>query len=398
MRPRILLAETSRLPSIALLALDFARAGIEVAAVCPSRHPLLKTRVVGQTFRYSSRRPIESLAEAIRATRPQVVIPCDDRAVRHLHELHAWACLRSTEQELAALIEHSVGLPEGFPVVSSRYELLRVGQELGLPVPDVRPIDTIEELEAWQERQPFPWALKADGTFGGLGVRIAHSLSQAEEYFLELSRFYSGPRAVKRLLVNRDGFWMRPWWRGERPRITVQAYVHGSPGNCAVACCKGKVSDIISVEVVNAAGETGSASIVRVVDNAEMRLCAERLAHRLGMSGFFGLDFMIEQGTGTAHLIEMNPRPTRLSHLRLGKGRDLIGALCAQLLGQPYGDTPAVTHNEMIAYFPDAWNCKSELLEASFHDIPKGDPDLIQELRRPWPTSSVLWRLYAQLA
>ena len=84
MRPKILLTETSRLPSIALLALDFANAGTEVSAVCPSRHPMMKTHAAEKTFRYSGCRPLESLVAAIDATRPDIVIPCDDRAVQHL--------------------------------------------------------------------------------------------------------------------------------------------------------------------------------------------------------------------------------------------------------------------------------------------------------------------------
>ena len=398
MRPTILLTETLRLPSIALLALDFANAGIKVSAVCPSRHPLMKTHAAEKTFRYSGCRPLASLVAAIDATRPHIVIPCDDRAVQHLHELHGRACRQGAAgRSLVALIENSLGLAEGYAIVSSRYGLLRVARELGLLVPDVTPIDTADDLKQWQQRQPFPWVLKADGTFGGHGVKIAHTLEQAVEFVSRLSQFYTGGRAVKRLLVNRDAFWLRPWWNGSRPAISVQSYIHGRPANCAALCWKGKVLALIGVEVVGAAGETGSACVVRVVDNASMKLCAERIAHRLNLSGFFGLDFMIEDATGLAYLIEMNPRPTRLSHLRLGKGRDLIGALCSEVLGQPFEETLPVTQNAMIAYFPDAWDCQSEFLEACFHDVPSAEPDLMQELRRPWPTGSWLWRLFDQL-
>ena len=49
----------------------------------------------------------------------------------------------------------------------------------------------------------------------------------------------------------------------------------------------------------------------------------------------------------------------------------------------------------MIAYFPDAWHLKSEFLDVSFHDVP-GNLDLVRELRRPWPTDTLLWRLADQ--
>jgi hypothetical protein len=127
-----------------------------------------------------------------------------------------------------------------------------------------------------------------------------------------------------------------------------------------------------------------------------MILSAERIAFRLGLSGFFGLDFMIEDGSNTAYLIEMNPRCTQLCHVRLGKGQDMIGALYAQLTGELLRETPPVTHNDMIAYFPAAWNCWSEFVRSSFQDIPLGEPELIKELLRPSSERSILGRIYDQ--
>ena len=131
---------------------------------------------------------------------------------------------------------------------------------------------------------------------------------------------------------------------------------------------------------------------MRIVDNAEMMFAAERIASRLDLSGFFGLDFMIEQGSGATYLIEMNPRTTPLCHLRSGKGRDLAGAFWAQLAGQPFPESAPMTQNQMIAYFPEA--CDSELLKSCFQDIPQSEPDLVGELLRPWPNRTLLFRLF----
>src|SRR6266849_3337630 len=96
---------------------------------------------------------------------------------------------------------------------------------------------------------------------------------------------------------------------------------------------------------------------------------------------------------GAIHLIEMNPRCSPLCHLQLGKGRDMIRALWAQLSGQPLRETPRVTQMDMIAYFPQAWNCRSEVLKSSFHDLPLGEPELVQDLLRPWPDRSLVLRI-----
>ncbi len=398
--PKVLLTDTNRWAGPARLAIGLAKAGCRISAVCPTRgHPLLSTRVVHETFPYSGLRPLESLAAAIEATEPQIIIPCDDRGVQHLHELYGRArSLGKSGTGLANLIEYSLGSPESYPIVSARCDLLRIACEEGVRVPDTKLLKTADDLESWQSGHRLPWVLKGDGTFGGRGVRIANTPMQAEKFFSEITRLFRGTRAIKRMIVNRDPFWLRPWWNNHRPAIIVQSHIQGRPANCAFVCWKGEVLAGIGVEVVSSEGLTGPANIVRVVDNPEMMLAAERIARRLGLSGFFGLDFMIEDRSGATYLIEMNPRCTPLSHLQLGKGRDMIEALGAQLSGRPLQETSPVTQNSMIAYFPQAWQCKSEFLQSSFQDVPQGEPDLVEDLLRPWPDRSLLYRIVSKVS
>jgi hypothetical protein len=396
--PRILLTDTNRAPFAARLAIALSKSGCDVAAVCPTRgQPLFKTRAVQRLFAYSGVRPLESLTAAIEATMPSIVVPCDDRGVQHLHELHARShSLGSTGLDIRALVERSLGSPQTYATVSARYSLLVLAAEEGIRIPDTKLLESADDLRSWQQGRAFPWVLKADGTFGGRGVRITHSLPEAQREFSELARPHRATKAIKRLIVNRDSFWLRPWWNGLVQDVIVQCYIQGRPANCAVVCWEGKVLAGIGVEVVSADGLTGPASVVRLVDNREMMVAAERIAYRLGLSGFFGLDFMIEHGTSSAFLIEMNPRSTPLCHLQLGPGRDLPGALWAKLSGQPVREMPAVTQNDLIAYFPQAWTRKSEFLQSSFQDVPLGEPDLIQELLDPWPDRSLLYRLVSK--
>jgi hypothetical protein len=118
------------------------------------------------------------------------------------------------------------------------------------------------------------------------------------------------------------------------------------------------------------------------------------------LSGFCGFDFMIEEGTGHAHLIEMNPRGTPLCHLAFGAGRDPIGALVARLQGTPPPVDAPLTSNPVIAFFPQAWlsDPTSPFLQAGYHDVPWEDPGLLQELlRRPYPDRGLLARLLVRL-
>jgi ATP-grasp domain-containing protein len=383
--PKILLTDTmTSFPGSARLAMSLSKAGCEVSALCSiPDHPLRKVHCVREVFHYSSFRPLSSLQCAIDKSQPGVIIPGDDRAVEHLHELHAQARRQGASGEnMAALIERSLGAPESYAVVSSRHALLALAREEGVRVPKTRLIQTISDLKSGCVEKTRCIVLKADGTSGGNGVRIAHTARQAEKFFLELTRRPNIFGVIKRLLLNRERGWLRSWWKRARPGLIVQEYIWGRPANCAVFCWKGRVLAGIAVEAVSTRDGNGPAAVVRVVENPEMLLCAERLACRLGLSGFFGLDFIIESGTETTYLIEMNPRCTQLSHIQLGKQRDLIAALIAQLLQQSLQEDPPVTQNDLIAYFPEAWTRKSELLNSSFLDIPLAEPDLMAALFR----------------
>jgi hypothetical protein len=392
--PSILLTDTNRWPAPARLAISLSRVGCDVSAVCVTHgHPLLFTRAVRRVFPYSAIRPLESLTAAIEATKPQLIIPCDDRGVQDLHELFGRAQSGPQGARIATLIERSLGSPESYPIVSSRYDLLKIAREERLRVPNTIPIKAIEDLDPWQVEQALPWVLKADGTFGGRGVKIAHNQEQARRFFLEMNRPHRTRRVIKRLVVNRDPFWLRPWWKRFRPPVIAQAYIQGRPANCAIVCWRGKVLAAIGVEVASSEGLTGPATVVRVIENSEMMLAAERIARRLGLSGFFGLDFMIENESGATYLIEMNPRCTPLSHLQLGKSRDLVGALWAQLTGRPCRDLPSVTQKDLIAYFPQLTTSSNEYSQSAFQDIPTEEPELVRELLRPWPERTILFRM-----
>jgi hypothetical protein len=334
------------------------------------------------------------LTHAIEQEAPDVVVPCDDRALAHLYEMHARAGASGRGgSRTGALIENSLGAPESYPILCSRDQFLRVAREEGLPVPDSRIIDTLQDFKAWESSQKLPWVLKADMTFGGRGVRIATSLPEIEQSFAQLRGMYRARRAIKRLCVNRDAFWIRPWLRGVKPAISVQSYIPGRPANCAVLCWKGRLLSQIDVHVVSSDGPTGPAKIVRVVEDPRMSLAAERIARRLKLSGFFGLDFVIHGESGIPYLIEINARATPLCHLQLGKDRDLLEGLYARISGQPARHIPPVTVKDVIGYFPQACGSQSELPESAYLDMPKGEPDLVQELLAPWPERSLIWRL-----
>jgi hypothetical protein len=396
-RPTILLTDTNRWPLGPRLAMGFAGMGCNVAVVCPSPgHPAVKTRVVRQTFHYTGAEPLASLKHAIETVDPDIILPLCDRSVQHLHQLHKVAASNNgQDSKIVSLIERSLGAPESFRIVSSRYRLLQAARSEGIRVPDMIAIDSAAELGLWCAQVAPPWVMKADGTWGGRGVRVARSLSEARQDWRELSQRPSLVELMKRLSLNRDRGWILSDWKNARPSVIVQSHINGRPANCAVVCWEGKLLAGIGVEVVQSQGPTEPAIVVQMVEGSEMLRAAELLAQRLNLSGFFGLDFMIEEGTDLPYLIEMNPRCTPPCPMPLGRGRDLVAALWAQLTNEPLNERKPVTEKSRITYFPRYWGSPVDRpnaipLDTTYYDVPDGEPELVEELLHPWSARSLL--------
>jgi len=202
---------------------------------------------------------------------------------------------------------------------------------------------------------------------------------------------------LKRLVINRDPLATWTLRRQQSAAVTLQELIAGRPANAMVACWRGEALAIVAVEVLSSQGPTGAGIVVRVVDNREIARAGRLLAERLRMSGFFGLDFVVDPATGSAHLIELNPRCTQLGHLAILSKGDLASFLYAKLAGRACSDPPTPIGNDVIAFFPQALQADpSSGFAAGAHvDIPWEHPQLVRELLLPlWPERQWLTRLY----
>ena len=162
--------------------------------------------------------------------------------------------------------------------------------------------------------------------------------------------------------------------------INAQAFVAGRDAVSEVACWQGNVLASLQFEVLTKQYVGGPSSVLRAIENSEMRLAIEKVVRRLNLSGLHGFDFILEAQTGNAHLIEMNPRATQVGHLTLGPGRDLPGALCAAAFGMQLQISPRITENPVIALFPQEWirNRTSAFLASAYHDVPWEEIELVR--------------------
>jgi hypothetical protein len=321
-----------------------------------------------------------------------VVVPCDDGVVAQLHALH------ERDPSLRSLIEHSLGPPESFSAVESRYHFLNTALELGIRVPRMRRVANAGDLAAWHADVSSVAVLKVDGETGGNGVRISHSLDESLAAWQELHAPCGSATAWKRLAIDRDplALWLRQ--RHRQREVTVQEFIPGRPANSMLVCRRGELLSMVSVVVVATDGPTGAAMIVRVIQNERMKQAADLVVSRLKLSGFYGLDFIMESVTGVPYLIEMNPRCTQLGHIEFAGEGCLAGVLSAAMRGEPRPLAQNPIRTDKIALFPQALAagevCRPHI-DASYHDLPSEEPQLMGELMlKSWPQRRWGARLY----
>ena len=381
MKPTVLVATTARWFPTARLAMALANAGCIVESVCPPGHPLDKTSALRPRHVYNGLTPLKSVANAIAETKPDFIVPGDDLAARHLHDLYDRARRHGKPlKPICQLIERSLGASASFPVLCARTTFIKLAQEEGIRVPNTEVIGNPNELREWVAGTGLPTVLKADGTSGGVGVKIAHTLEDAEFAFRKLQAPPLLARAAKRALIDQDPALVLPSLLRRRSIVNAQTFVAGREATSTIACWQGTVLASLHFEVINKAQQTGHATVVRLIENPEMSSAAEKMVRRLKLSGLHGLDFLIESETGNAYLIEINPRATQVGHLTLGPGRDLPAALYAALSGEAVQEAPKITGNDTIALFPQEWirDPKSKFLRAGYHDIPWEEPELVR--------------------
>jgi biotin carboxylase len=378
---KVLLATTCRWFSTARLAMAFHRLGCEVDLVCPPNHPALSTRALQQSYRYHGVSAQQSLRNAILKSAPQIVLPCDDVAMRHMHRLY-WNASQAKEQKSIAvsnLLQVSMGNPSGYPVTESREKFVALLRELHVRFPETRTVDSADQVKEWLAEFGFPAVLKADGTSGGEGVRIVRTMPEAVRAYKTLHAPLATIVAAKRTLIDRDSNCMVPWLMQNPRQVSIQRFVAGPDATVAVACWQGEVLASIDAEVLQTSKPKGPATIVRLCRNNERLQAVQKIVRKLGFTGLCGFDFMMDAANGDAYLIEMNARATQTCPLPLGPEPGLLSSFCTAIGGQPFADDPLQLSGDTIALFPMAWqgDTSSDLFQSCYHDVPSDEPDLV---------------------
>ncbi len=380
MAPRILLVTTVNWPTSARLAGAFAGVGAHVEALFPPGHVKGESRFVQGRHHYSPYFPQGSLTAAISRAAPDLIVPCDDRALALLLTAHWQAPQKAT----AALIERSLGNIESYRVLTARSDFIAAARAAGVVAPQTVAVESEQGLEFELSRLGYPAVLKTDGSWGGEGVAIVRNLDQALSAWRKFSIAPSRARSVARAFLRRDAHFLRQAIRPRRIAVSLQRHIAGTPATSAFACWKGRVLATIHMDVLETTIANGPASVMRRTDCPQMEKAAVRIAERFGLSGLHGLDF-VRDAAGQPHLIEINPRATQASAFALGPGHDLAAALAACVSPSVQGARPQATENPVIALFPQEWrrNPRSAWLHSAHLDVPWDDPAVLRACLEP---------------
>jgi hypothetical protein len=388
--PRLLLVSTQPWNFGARLAYALRRAGCHVEGASPPGALMARSSAPAVWHRLRQWRLEQDLAAAIARARPDRVVPCDDRSAALIAGLHGTPGLRP-------LVESSLGDPAAYPVAGHKSAQMALAARMGLPVPSTLSLPNRAALDTALANGLLPRVLKTDGSWGGAGVIVLRDRAEAGPAWdratarpglLSTAKLAAWERSIR-------PFFERRRWRPGAPDL--QDFVPGRPANRAVLVERGQVIAGLSVEVLHTISPTGPASVVRVIDHPDMTATAAAMAERLGLSGFLGFDFVLEEQGGRALMLEMNPRATPICHLAPEPGGGLASAFFAHLAGRPVAQT-LPQPGETIALFPGEWlrDPESCYLDGR-HDVPWHDPPLLRSYLDDAAAAERFARLRARL-
>jgi hypothetical protein len=302
---------------------------------------------------------LTAILEAVERSRSSIVIPTDDAAVVALQAAAATARRSARQGSLLDVLDASLGEARHRPTVRSRKAFADFAAATGVRLPAHACVHTEADALAFASTHGYPLVLKAEESFAGFGVSICKDEASLKSAMLGLSQ---NPAAL------REG-------------VLAQAFVEGRTAMRVVCAYRGRVlGGLSAIKLETWPGSTGPSCVVELVDHSELNSAAERLIQGLGFSGFASLDFMLDS-SGHAHLIELNPRPTPITHLGERYGGSLCRLLHAAITGEPTQAGNPQGLPSKVVLFPQEWvRCsKTPHLEPGvFHDVPWDEPDLVE--------------------
>lgn len=373
---------------VSRLPLALTKAGFEVGAWCPDESFLARTDGVTRHFPWNGSEKWSSrLAEIVAEWKPDLIVPGDETIAHFLRKVASQsALLHPGNAEVRKVLLRSLGNPKTTGALDGKIGFQRMAAALGLRTPDDRAADSVEDAVRIARELTYPVVLKDEFAAGGAGVKICASEEVLRTSWAELEGGVAKPKSAKdrirQILDNLRGKNVR--------RRSLQRFIQGRPAFHAVAALGGKrLGGVTAIVEMSDPPGTGPSTVVRLCEVPEISDGCRKIIEQTGLSGFAGFDFMVEDGTGKAFVLECNPRPTPASHLGDLLGQDLCAALRDALEGKLTTETApsAAADDRFVAFYPQEVlrDAASPFLASAYHDVPVDDAGLMAALRERYP-------------
>lgn len=330
-----------------------ARAGVAVCGITPpdsylakSIHLVGKLLVDAKILNSSLPAVIDSLIDNFN---PHLLLAGDDRAFLLITQCAANGQIRPAARQL---LERSIPAREILGKFHRESDFIANFTTLPCTPPPSVIQPTWPEIVQFAEEQGFPFLFKRDGYNAGYGISICDSMAQAEALFSTMAGSH----------------------------FLIQRLIDGEPCQVIVSGFAGQASAAMGLRQIEACWKNGPSSVLQFLAHDLMLASARTIYEQCGLSGFAGIDFMLDK-QNRAWLLELNPRIVPAAHLGQLFGINLVGALIAAIKGAPY--TPVSPRTiDKVALFPNECirNSSSTHLHENYHDVPWDDPGILKTI------------------
>jgi biotin carboxylase len=218
----------------------------------------------------------------------------------------------------------------------------------------------------------FPVFVKKSFSWAGQGTILCQNTSEVKQAYEDLNPKRTLLKNIVRRVLCRD-------WYPANSAIEVQSAQTGVSVMFNVVAWRGHYLGGFFASREQTVGGNGPSTIVSIGPNPVCEAIARKLVAAMGASGFLAFDFIWDQSSNSAVLLECNPRPNQISHLGPHIGVDLCRALKRASAGECIEVSP-VTNSVVVPLFPQEWlrDEDSALKKLPKLDIPRQDPSLLE--------------------
>jgi predicted ATP-grasp superfamily ATP-dependent carboligase len=373
--PILLVATTTRWFGTARMPRALNNAGFEVGLLTPrnslAEHSRFVAKIGYVDDMANPRQWLHAFAAMVKATSPQLVMPCDDTAFSLLQALATSPPPQLNSAlalQLGALIRKSLGDIAFLRTSVDKTLLPAAAESLGVRVPPSQLVAGLEEAETFAAKYGYPIVVKRSQSSAGDGVAICADRSALAQAVVELGRT--------------NGVTLPS---GNDSRLVVQAFIRGRTTFYPSMAWQGNLlTGYAGVKLVANPEPKGPPTVNRYFRSPELREFSAKLARGFGITGFYSPEFVEDERTGVPYLMEINRRLVGGAHRGSAIGVDHCEALYAALHGLPSPTRADLAEGEehLTVHFPQEWlrDTTSHWLRKYPVDVPWDEPELIEAM------------------